>query len=141
VFYNGALGGQFEWSDTGLGQIALRRNLQQALFETVLAYKSLPYNADGYNAIYQGAQDVISQFTSNGVIRAGVTLSPSQRAQIDSQAGFAIAGEVVDKGWYLQVTDPLTTTVRTERGSPTVNFWYCDGGSIQKIVVSSTTVL
>lgn len=141
VFYNGALGGQFEWSDTGLGQIALRRNLQQALFETLLAYKSLPYNADGYNAIYQGAQDVISQFTSNGVIRAGVTLSPSQRAQIDSQAGFAIAGEVVDKGWYLQVTDPLTTTVRTERGSPTVNFWYCDGGSIQKIVVSSTTVL
>lgn len=141
VFYNGAIGGQFEWSDTALGQIALRRNLQQALFETLLAYKSLPYNEDGYNAIYQGAQDVISQFTSNGVIRAGVTLSASQRAQIDSQAGFAIAGEVVDKGWYLQVTDPLTTTVRTERGSPTVNFWYCDGGSIQKIVVSSTTVL
>jgi len=141
VFYNGAIGGQFEWADTFLNQIWLRRSLQQALFETLLAYKSLPYNADGYNAIYQGAQDVISQATANGVIRAGVTLSPSQRAQIDSQAGFAIAGEVVDKGWYLQVTDPLSTTVRTERGSPIVNFWYCDGGSIQKIVVSSTTVL
>lgn len=141
IYYNGSIGGQFEWADTFLNQIWLRRTLQQALFETLLAYKSLPYNADGYNAIYQGAQDTISQATANGVIRTGVTLSPSQRALIDSQAGFAIAGEVVDKGWYLQVADPLSTTVRTERGSPTVNFWYCDGGSIQKIVVSSTTVL
>ncbi len=141
VFYNGSAAGQFEWADTALGQIALRRNLQQALFETLLAYRSLPYNAEGYNAIYQGAQDVIGQFVQNGVIRAGVTLNASQRAVINSQAGFDIAGQVSDLGWYLQVTDPLTTTVRTERGSPTVNFWYCDGGSIQKIVVSSTTVL
>lgn len=141
VFYNGSIGGQFEWADTALGQIALRRNLGQALFETLLAYKSLPYNAEGYNAIYQGAQDVIGQFVANGVIRPGVTLSASQRAQINAQAGFDIAGQVSDLGWYLQVTDPTTTTVRTERGSPTVNFWYCDGGSIQKIVVSSTTVL
>lgn len=141
VFYNGSIGGQFEWADTALGQIALRRNLGQALFETLLAYKSLPYNAEGYNAVYQGAQDVIGQFVANGVIRAGVALSASQRAQINAQAGFDIAGQVSDLGWYLQVTDPLTTTVRTERGSPTVNFWYCDGGSIQKIVVSSTTVL
>lgn len=141
AFYNGAIGGQFEWADTTLGQIALRRNLAQALFETLLAYRSLPYNADGYNAIYQGAQDVIGQFVLAGVIRPGVTLSPSQQAQINAQAGFSIAGQVSDLGWYLQVTDPTTTTVRTERGSPTVNFWYCDGGSIQKIVVSSTTVL
>lgn len=141
AFYNGSIAGQFEWADTALGQIALRKNLAQALFETLLAYRSLPYNAEGYNAIYQGAQDVISQFLLAGVIRAGVTLSPSQQAQINAQAGFSIAGEVNDKGWYLQVTDPTTTTVRTERGSPTVNLWYCDGGSIQKIVVSSTTVL
>ena len=37
------------------------------------------------------------------------------RAVINSQAGFDIAGQVSDLGWYLQVTDPLTTTVRTER--------------------------
>lgn len=141
VFYNGAIGGQFLWSDTYLGQVWLRRTLQQALFETLIAYKSLPYNAEGYNAIYEGAQDTISQALANGVVRGGVTLSASQRAQINAQAGFDIAGEVSDRGWYLQVTEPLTTSVRTERGSPVVNFWYCDGGSIQKIVVSSTTVL
>ena len=141
VLYNGAIGGQFLWADTYLNQVWLRRALQQALFETLLAYKSLPYNADGYNAIYQGAQDTIGQAVANGVIRAGITLSASQRAQINTQAGFDIAGQVADLGWYLQVADPLTTTVRTERGSPIVNFWYCDGGSIQKIVVSSTTVL
>lgn len=141
VFYNGEVSGQFEWADTYLGQVWLRRNLQQALFETLKAYASLPYNADGYNALYQGAQDVIGQAVAAGVIRGGVDLSPSQRAQINTQAGVDIAGQVADLGWFLQVTDPLTATVRTERGSPVINLWYCDGGSIQKLVVSSTTVL
>ncbi|NEL27337.1 MAG: DUF3383 domain-containing protein, partial [Xanthomonas perforans] len=77
----------------------------------------------------------------NGVIRAGVTLSASQQAQINTQAGQTIADIVSTLGWYLQVRDPLTTSVRTERGSPVVNFWYSDGGSIQRISVSSTTVL
>lgn len=141
VFYNGEVSGQFEWADTYLGQVWLRRTLQQAWFETLLAYKSLPYNAEGYNAIYEGVQDTIGQATQNGVIRGGVTLSASQRAQINAQAQLDIAGQVADRGWFLQVTEPLSTSVRTERGSPTVNFWYCDGGSIQKIVVSSATVL
>lgn len=141
VVYAGECSGQFRWADTYLNQIWLRRTLQQALFETLLAYKSLPYNADGYNAVYQGAQDTVGQATRNGVIRAGVALSPSQRAQINAQAGFDIAGEVANRGWYLQVTDPLSVSVRAERGSPVVNFWYCDGGSIQKITVSSTAVL
>ena len=141
LYYNGKIGGQFLWADTYLNQIWLRRNMQQALFETLLAYNTLPYNAEGYAAVYQGAQGTIQQALANGVIRAGVTLSPSQQAQINTQAGLVIADQVSTLGWYLQVTDPLSTTVRSERGSPTVNFWYCDGGSIQKIVVSSTTVL
>lgn len=141
IYYDGKVGGQFVWADTFLNQIWLRRNLQQALFETLRAYRSLPYNADGYNAIYQGAQSIISQGLSNGVIRVGVTLSPAQQAEVDRQAGVAIAEELSSKGWYLQVADPITTTVRTERGSPVVNFWYCDGGSIQKLSVSATTVL
>lgn len=141
VLYNGALSGQFNWADTYIGQAWIRRNLQQALFEVLLAYNTLPYNQDGYNAIYQGAQGVISQAVQNGVIREGVTLSASQAAQINQQAGTTISDELSTLGWHLQVRDPLTTAVRTVRGSPTVNFWYCDGGSIQRIVVSSTTVL
>lgn len=141
ILYNGAISGQFLWADTFLGQIWLRRTLQQALFETLLAYKTLPYNADGYNAIYQGAQATIAQAVATGVIRAGVDLSPSQRAEVDRAAGIPIAEQVSSLGWYLQVDDPINPAVRTVRGSPTVNFWYCDGGSIQKIVVSATTVL
>lgn len=141
VFYNGAVGGQFLWSDTFLGQLWLRRVLQQALFETLLAYPALPYNQDGYNAIYQGCMDVVTQALQTGVIRAGVDLSASQKAQINTQAGVDVATTVENLGWYLQVADPISTTVRTERGSPAINFWYCDGGSIQKLVVSSTTVL
>lgn len=141
ILYNGSISGQFEWADTFLGQIWLRRTLQQALFETLLAYKTLPYNADGYNAIYQGAQGTVEQALQNGVIRRGVTLSASQQAEVNRAAGIPIADQVSTLGWYLQVADPLSTTVRTERGSPTVNFWYADGGSIQKIVVSATTIL
>lgn len=141
VLYNGAISGQFNWADTYLGQIWLRRTLQQALFETLLAYNTLPYNADGYNAIYQGAQDTVSQGLANGVIREGVALSASQAAQINAQAGKSIAEQVSTLGWYLQVSAPLSTSVRTVRGSPVVNFWYCDGGSIQQITVASTTVL
>lgn len=141
VLYDGKVSGQFEWADTCLGGIWLRRTLQQALFETLLSYNSLPYNADGYNAIYQGAQDTIAQGLANGVIRAGVSLSASQRAIANQQAGTRIDDQLSSLGWYLQVTDPLSSSVRTERGSPIVNFWYCDGGSIQRLVVSSTTVL
>ena len=68
-------------------------------------------------------------------------LTASQRAQANTQAGLRIDDQLSSLGWYLQVTDPLSASVRTERGSPIVNFWYCDGGSIQKLVVSSTTVL
>lgn len=140
ILYNGSISGQFEWADTFLGQVWLRRTMQQALFETLLAYRTLPYNADGYNAIYQGAQGTIEQAVQNGVIRSGVTLSASQQAEVNRSAGIPIADQVSSLGWYLQVSDP-PTPVRTERGSPTVNFWYCDGGSIQKIVVSATTIL
>lgn len=141
VLYNGSISGQFEWADTFLGQVWLRRTLQQALFETLLAYNTLPYNSEGYAAIYQGAQATIEQAVRNGVIRAGVTLSASQRAEVNRAAGIQIADQVSSLGWYLQVEDPLNPAVRTVRGSPTVNFWYCDGGSIQKVVVSATTIL
>lgn len=141
VFYNGAVGGEYLWADTYLNQSWLRRSLQQALFETLLAYNSLPYNAEGYAAVYQGAQGVVAQAVAAGVVRPGVTLSASQQAQINAQAGKPVAGEVQNQGWHMQVADPLNTATRAQRGSPVVNFWYSDGGSIQKLVVSSTTVL
>ena len=31
-------------------------------------------------------------------------------------------------------------TVRAERGTPTCNFYYTDGGSIQRIVMTSTAI-
>lgn len=141
IVYNGALSGQFNWADTYLAQIWLRRTLQQSLFEVLLAYNTLPYNADGYNAIYQGAQATIQQAQLTGIIREGVSLSASQRALVNQQAGLEIDKELSARGWYLQVSDPLNASIREQRGSPIVNFWYCDGGSIQRIVVSSTTVL
>lgn len=141
IMYDGKVSGQFNWADTYLGQIWLRRTLRQSLFETLLANNSLPYNADGFAQIYQGAQATIRQALANGVIRTGVALSPSQAAVINTQAGRIIDNEVSTVGWYLLVSPPLNASTRTGRGSPVVNLWYCDGGSIQKLTVVSTTVL
>nr|WP_176213862.1 DUF3383 family protein [Salmonella enterica] len=47
---------------------------------------------------------------------------------------------VVDTtGYYLYIGDMLPS-LRATRSSPSCTLWYCDGGSIQKLVIASTEV-
>ena len=142
IFYNGKVSGAFLWSDTYLDQIYLNRELQRAFFEAMLAYNSLPYNADGYTNLYRAGVDVINAAVSSGIIRAGVTLSNSQQQLVNTQAGRIIAPVLSSIGWYLLITDsgnPAQT--RQQRTSPTVQLWYDDGGSIQQLTVASRAVI
>ena len=84
--------------------------------------------------------DVINTALNAGFIRTGVSLSESQKATVQQEAGLDISSALEVQGWYLQILDP-DTTVRAERGTPIVNFWYMDGGSIQKITGTSTVLL
>lgn len=52
----------------------------------------------------------------------------------------AIAPTLTREGWYLQIL-PAGAQVRSNRGSPPCKFWWVDGGSIQKIDISSTGIL
>jgi hypothetical protein len=142
ISYSGPMSGAFLWWDTYLNQIWLNKALQQALFTALLAYNSLPYNQDGYTALYAAALGVINAAVTAGVIRAGVTLSPSQIQQVNNAAGRNISNVLQTRGWYLLVTDPANPTqARTTRTSPQCTLWFCDGGAIQQLNVQSLAII
>ncbi len=68
-----------------------------------------------------------------------VALSELQKAEVNSAAGLKISDTLSLQGFYLQILDALPQ-VRVARGSPPCTFWYMDGGSIQKINLTSVEV-
>ena len=102
---------------------------------------AVPYVNRGYNLIRGALLTPINQFLNYGGIVKGVTLSGSQSAALNSATGDSGATATIQNtGWYLQILDP-GAIVRGVRGSPVINFWYTDGGSIQLITMSSIDVL
>lgn len=136
----GSTPGQWRWFDSYINQVWLNAELQLALMTLLTQVNSIPYNAEGYNLIRTACSDPIQRGLINGVIQKGVTLSNSQRAQINTAAGVAGAADAVQSnGYYLQVLD-ASPIVRAARGSPPTTLWYTDGGSIHKIELSSINV-
>lgn len=140
ILYDGKVSGPWKWLDTYIDEIYLNRELQRALFETLLAYRSLPFNQQGYDAIYAGAKPVLVQAVDSGIIRRNVALSASQIQQINNEIGFTITDVLQTEGWYLYIK-PGTAQDRGNRQLPACTLYYCDGGSIQKINLASKTVL
>lgn len=140
LLQNGQCSGECKWIDTYCGQIYIADSLQNAWVNIIANSNTIPYNEDGYALLRTAAQDTILSAVNNGIIRKGVSLSESQKAQVMSEAGLDISEELSTMGYYLQILDP-TEQVRADRGTPVINLWYMDGGSVQKIVCSSTTIL
>ena len=140
LFQNGQISGNAKWIDTYYGQIYIRDGLQNAWINALMMNNTVPYNQSGYGILRAAAMDIINSAVNAGFIRQGVSLSESQKATVQSEAGLDISGALETQGWYLQILDP-TTQVRAERGTPVVNFWYMDGGSVQLIQGTSTVLL
>ena len=140
LFQNGQISGNAKWLDTYYGQIFIRDGLQNAWINALMMNNTVPYNQSGYGILRAAAMDTINSAVNAGFIRQGVALSESQKATVQSEAGLDISGALETQGWYLQILDP-TTQVRQERGTPVVNFWYMDGGSVQLIQGTSTVLL
>jgi hypothetical protein len=101
---------------------------------------SIPYNSEGYNLFRSAGNDPIQRALNAGVIQTGVTLSNSQRAQINTAAGVSGAADAVqNNGYFFQILD-AAPAVRALRGSPPMTLWYADGGSIQHIDLASINV-
>lgn len=140
LFQNGQCSGTAKWLDTYFGQVYIKNGLQNSWLNVLMNTNTVPYTERGYTQLRASAADIISSAKNAGFIREGVTLSETQKGIIQSQAGLDISNELQNQGWYLQILDP-TAEVRAQRGTPIINFWYCDGGSIQFIQGSSTVIL
>lgn len=134
--YPGSVSGDFLWLDSFINQIWLNQNLQLALMVLLTNRKSIPYNRAGYSMIEAACLDPIFAAVNFGAIRAGVTLSQAQAAEVNNDAGTPIDKTLNQRGWYLQVSD-ASPQVRAARGSPPTTLWYMDGQSVQRINLAS----
>lgn len=138
-FYPGSVSGQWKWADSYLNQIWLNANLQLAMVNLLLSVNSIPYNDEGYGLVNAACMDPINQAINFGAIRVGVTLSESQKAQIQFALGVDAAPAITASGFYLQIVD-APPSVRAERQSPSMTLYYADGGSIQRLTLASIEV-
>lgn len=139
-YANGVVSGSFLWLDTYLNQIALSASFRSALVALLQGALSIPYNAQGRATISAALQGPINSFLNFGAYRAGVTLSPSQIAAVNTSAGKNISDTLTNQGWYLLVGD-AAPAVRQARGSPPLTFYYVDGESVQQINMASIVLL
>jgi hypothetical protein len=137
----GQMSGAFKWCDTYFNQIYLNASFQLALMNLLATMPAVPYVTRGYNLIRSCLLTPINAAKFFGSIVAGVTLSGTQSAALNSATGDSGATATIQNtGWYLQILDP-GSIVRGNRGTPVINFWYTDGGSVQQITMSSVDIL
>jgi hypothetical protein len=137
----GQISGAFRWFDTYIDQIYLNSQFQLALMNLLANVPAVPYVTRGFNLIRSALLDPIKQGLNFGSIVKGVTLSSAQSAALNSATGdLSATATIQNTGWYLQILDP-GAIVRGGRGTPTINFYYTDGGSVQQISMSSVDVL
>lgn len=139
-FTPGSITGPFLWADGYINEVQLNAALQLAMMTLLTSVRSIPYNAQGNTMIAAAAADPIAAAVNFGSIASGVTLSALQVSEVNAAAGLPIASTLFQQGWYLQIL-PAAAGVRTARGSPPCNLWYCDGGSVQKIALASIDIL
>lgn len=135
----GSISGQYEWADSYINQIWMNSEFQLALMTLLTNTKSVPYNVAGYALVEAALLDPITAALNFGAIRAGVSPSALQAAEMNNAAGTKIDNIVATRGWYLQIL-PASAQTRGLRKTPPVTFWYMDGGSIQQINVASVEV-
>lgn len=138
-FYAGSVSGSYAWADTLVNEIWMTNAFQLALMTLLTTVKNIPYNDQGKQLIKQSLKGPIGDAVGFGAIQSGVELSPEQIAEINAATGVDAATTINLVGWYLQVAT-ATPEVRAARGSPPINFWYTDGGSVQRISMNSAEV-
>ena len=140
-FANSNMPGDFSWIDTYIGDAWLSDQLQVSNLTLLTTIGSMAYNANGFGALRTSlVGGPIAAAINFGQIRTGVTLSSTQIADITSKLGAGYATLISTQGYYLQIQDP-GATVRQLRGTPVVNLYYTDGGSIQQISMGSIDLL
>ena len=139
-FWNGRLTGPWLWMQPFINQIWMNAGFQLDLMELLVSAKSIPYNTTGNGMIMGALMDTVNAALNFGAIQPNIPLSATQIANVNQAAGVAIDQVLSTRGWYLQVLT-ATPAVRQARGTPPCNFWYTDGGSVQKITLASVDLI
>src|SRR5476649_2384091 len=137
--YPGSVSGIYKWFDSYVNQIWLNANLQLSQINLLVSVNSIPYNQQGYDLSYSAAMDPINSGLNFGAIRTGTTLSDSQKAQLQMALGIDVSQNIITQGFYMQIV-PATAAIRSDRTSPSITFYYADGGAIQKITIASIEI-
>lgn len=137
---NGQMFGPFKWLNSYMQQIYLNSQFQLALMTLLTQIGSVSYTPPGFGLIRNTLADPIAAALAFGTIRAGVTLSAQQIAEVNQAAGVNAAAPIQTLGYYLQILDP-GAQVRANRGTPIIKFWYADGDDVQQITMDSTNIL
>lgn len=137
--YPGQVTGDYAFLDEFVNQVWLNSALQLAMMSLLTAVPSIPYTPQGYSLIDAACLDPINAALNFGAIRENVPLSSAQKAQVNNAAGTPIDQVLSTRGWYLQIL-PATAQVRAARGTPSMTFWYMDGGSVQAIILASIVI-
>jgi hypothetical protein len=137
-FQRGFVSGPYLWLDSFVDQIWLTRSFQLSALNFFKAVKSVPFTTAGYTQLEQALQDVIDAGLNFGAFAPG-TISNSQAAAVNGQAGLAVSSALQNQGYYLQIT-PASSAVRAARGPLNGTFWYLDRGSVQSIDLGSIAV-
>lgn len=137
--YNGQVTGSFAWIDSYINQIWMNSQFQLSWMSLLGSVGQIPYNDEGYELLRAGLLSDIETAISFGAIRSGVLLSEAQKAIIVGIVGRDVSDAIYNVGWFLSIQDP-GAAVRAARGSPICTFIYTDGGSVQKITLSSLMV-
>ena len=139
--YNAQMSGKWQWTDTFVNQVYLNSQFQLALMNLLTTVTSVPYIQAGYSLIRAAMTDPITAALNFGSIRKGVQLSTEQIAVVNNESGNPLVGQIIqNEGYYLQILDP-GAIVRGGRGTPVINFWYSDGGAVQKISLASIDII
>lgn len=138
--YPGSMFGRWRYIDTYLNAVWLNNALQVALMAGLTQTPRVPYTEAGYALIRSWIQDPVNRGLNNGVIDPGLKLSEAQKAQINREAGLNIVPYIEQDGYYVQVLDP-GANIRIKRDSPIINIWYAYGGSVNRLVVTSTALV
>ena len=135
-FAPGQIPGQSKWLDPFVNQIWMADQFQVADMNLLTAVGIIPYDEGGYGLLRAVKLDTINAALNFGAIVPGVALSAAEIAEVNIAAGQNVASIIATSGWYLQILDP-GATIRAARGTPIQNFWFTDGGGIQKLVLNS----
>lgn len=137
---NGEMWGDWKWIDSYLNAVWLNNALQVACMAGFQNNLRVPYTEEGYALVRSWCMDPINRALRSGVIEPGVTLSESQKAQLQREAGKDISQQLYSDGYYLKVEDP-SPAIRQQRGTPDASLWFTYGGSIHKLEITSTAVV